>query len=227
MQRKHLIKKISGKFLMVFCLFSLTFMPVLVKAQSVDGQGTITIRLAHNALEDSIKGKMVRQFQLLIQQRLEGKVEVTVHARSVLIDDNNVAEELKSGKAEFAFPSFHDLGNVVPRFQLFDLPFLFVSEKAAENFMSGPYGVRLFRLLESNGLKSHGYVNSGMKQISSNRLIKVPGDATGLRFGIGNSAVLEKQFRALQAKSVKVSLDNMYGYLKAGNLDGYENIWHW
>ena len=52
------------------------------------------------------------------------------------------------GNVEIAAPAVSKIKKYAPRLQVLDLPFLFVSPDAANNFLQGPYGDRMLRLVE-------------------------------------------------------------------------------
>ena len=64
--------------------------------------------------------------------------------------------------------------------------------------------------MEDKGLKGLGYWHNGMKQLSANKPLLVPGDAAGLKFRIQESDVLEAQFAALDANPQKMAFSEVY-----------------
>ena len=64
-----------------------------------------------------------------------------------------------------------------------------------------------------------------MKQLSASKPLQSPADASGLKFRIMTSDVLEAQFRALDANPQKMSFKEVYGALQTGVVDGQENTW--
>ncbi|MFT5043986.1 MAG: C4-dicarboxylate-binding protein DctP [Porticoccaceae bacterium] len=64
-----------------------------------------------------------------------------------------------------------------------------------------------------------------MKQISANKPLVNPDDASGLKFRVQPSDVLVAQFEALGASPQKMSFSEVYGALQTGVVDGQENTW--
>ena len=79
--------------------------------------------------------------------------------------------------------------------------------------------------MEKKGITGLGYLHNGMKQLSANKQLNVPGDAAGLKFRIQSSDVLEAQFKAVGANPQKLAFAEVYQALQTGVVDGAENPW--
>ncbi len=198
---------------------SMTF-SVIVDASS------IKLRFSHNLSEDTPKGQMATHFQALIKQRLgDDKVLVEVYPNSSLYDDFQIVDKILDNSVEIAAPSISKLMEIAPRLKLFDLPFLFVSPEAADNFLKGEYGERLLRLVQRNGLLGLGFLNNGLKQLSTNFPAKLPQDLRSLTFRIKDSDVLQTQFEQLNAYVIRKPIADISKLLDSGEIDGQENTW--
>ncbi|MGH1542930.1 MAG: DctP family TRAP transporter solute-binding subunit [Arenicella sp.] len=186
----------------------------------------IVIRFSHVVAEDTPKGLLALKFQELVQQRLgDDKVVVKIFPNSSLFGDSSIGDEILKGNVELAAPNTAKLKKYTKRLQVFDIPFLFVSPEAASKFLSGTYGKRMLRLVDSKGLIGLGFLNNGMKQLSANKKIVMPEDVAGMKFRIVNSDVMVDQFNTLDAVPIKKSFKALYGALETGELDGQQNTW--
>ena len=200
--------------------FSLIFVAAVAKAEP------IKIRFSHIVAEDTPKGKMAIRFKKLVAERLgNDKVIVEIYPNTTLFGDNEVVDELLKNTVELAAPSMSKMKKYTSRLQVLDLPFLFVTPEAANNFLLGPYGDRLLRLVESKGLLGLGFLNNGMKQMSLNSPLKMPEDASGKKFRIMNSDVLEAQFNQLEAEPLRKPFKQVFSLLESKAIDGQENTW--
>ncbi len=75
------------------------------------------------------------------------------------------------------------------------------------------------------GLKGLAFWHNGMKQLSANRPLVNPEDASGLKFRVQASDVLVAQFEQLGANPQKMSFKEVYGGLQTKVIDGQENTW--
>ncbi len=186
----------------------------------------IVIRFAHSSAADSPKGKMARRFKELVAQKLgDQNVQVQVYPNGYLFADTALIPALLKNRVQIIATPIANLKPYSKRMQLFDLPFLFVSEKAASRFLQGEYGSRILRLLGRRGLLGLGYLNNGMKQLSSSNRVLVPEDVKNLKFLIADSDVTDFQFRTVQARPIVGSLTKAATVIASGAVDGQENTW--
>ena len=169
---------------------------------------------------------MARKFQQLLSERLGDEVaSVVIYPNSSLYGDNEVGDELLKGNVELAAPSVSKLKKYTKRLQVFDIPFLFVTPESADNFLRGPYGKRMLRLVGRKGLLGLGFLNNGMKQLSASTPIRRPEDVKGLKFRIMNSDVLAAQFEQIGAIPMRKPFSQVYSLLQSQEIDGQENTW--
>ena len=185
----------------------------------------VFIKFSHVVAENTPKGKMANRFKELVDQRLAGKVKVEVFPNSQLFGDNKVLEAMLLGDVHLAAPSLSKFNKYTKQLQLFDLPFLFKDVKAVERFMSSPAGQELLNSPAKKGLQGLGFLHNGMKQVSSSRPLRVPGDASGLKFRIMSSDVLVEQFKAVKATPLKKPFSEVFTLLQTKAIDGQENTW--
>ena len=185
----------------------------------------IVIKFSHVTTEKTPKGKAAKYLQELVEQRMKGKVRIEVFPNSQLYNDKEVLKALLLGDIQLAAPSLSKFGKYTKKWGLFDLPFLFKDDKAIACFTNGPAGQELLDAVNNKGLKGLGYWLNGMKQLSANKPLIVPGDAKGEKFRIMSSDVLEAQFKAVDANPQKMSFSEVYNALSTGVIDGQENTW--
>ncbi len=185
----------------------------------------IVIKFSHVVSADTPKGRGAEIFKQKVEERLAGKVKVEVYPSSQLYNDNDVLKALVLGDVQMAAPSLSKFGKYTRKYGVFDMPFLFKDTNALECFTSGEKGKELLKAMEDKGFTGLGYWLNGMKQISSNEPLLVPEDASGLKFRIMTSDVLEAQFQAVDANPQKMAFAEVYNALQTGVIDGQENTW--
>ena len=75
------------------------------------------------------------------------------------------------------------------------------------------------------GLLGLAFWHNGMKQMSANKPLLSPSDASGLKFRVQNSDVLKAQMAALGGSPQPMAFSEVYGALQTGVVDGQENTW--
>ncbi|RED50844.1 TRAP transporter substrate-binding protein [Aestuariispira insulae] len=186
----------------------------------------IVIKFSHVvAASGHPKGEAAALFAERVNERMKGKVRVEVYPNSQLFNDNKVMEALLLGDVQMAAPSLSKMEKYTKKFRIFDLPFLFKDVNAVDRFQASAEGKALLNAAEGKGVKGLAYWHNGMKQMSANKPLISPADASGLKFRIQTSDVLEAQFRALDANPQKMAFSEVYGALQTGVVDGQENTW--
>ncbi|WP_033843186.1 TRAP transporter substrate-binding protein [Geobacillus subterraneus] len=184
----------------------------------------IIVYFSHVVAENTPKGLAAQKFAELVEQKTNGRVKVEVFANGSLYSDGEELDALLRGDVQMIAPSFSKVTELIPEWQVLDLPFLFRDDDHVRRVLTGEVGEELLRLLETKGIKGLAFWSNGFKQMMSmaRPLIK-PDDFRGLRFRIMPSEVIEKQFRLLGGEPVAVSFDHVYRALEQHKFDGQEN----
>ena len=208
------MKKLAALSVATLCALSLS-----VQAAPIE------IKFSHVVAENTPKGQMALKFKEIVEQKLAGKVTVEVFPNSQLFGDNKVLEAMQLGDVQLAAPSLSKFKKYTKKLQIFDLPFLFDDINAVGRFQQSAAGQKLLKSVERKGLLGLGYLHNGMKQMSSNQPLKLPGDAHGKKFRIMSSDVLAAQYEAVGAIPVKKPFSEVFTLLQTKAIDGQENSW--
>ena len=184
----------------------------------------VLLRFSHVVAPDTPKGQMAQRLRELVQQRSGGRIRVEVYPDSQLYGDDDEMEALKLGAVELLAPSLSKFGNVgLPEFEVFDLPFLFSDLDQVRRITQGPVGRQLLDRLARQQMLGLGFMDSGFKQMSANRPLRLPADFRGLRLRVQASRVLIAQMRALGALPVVLPFGETRRALASHVVDGTEN----
>lgn len=185
----------------------------------------IVIKFSHVVAEQTPKGQGAMIFKKRVEERLPGRVKVEVYPNSTLFGDDKEMEALLLGEVQIIARSLAKFEQYTKSVQLFDLPFLFDDISAVDRFQRSPEGQQLLKSMESKNITGLAYWHNGMKQLSANKPLRVPEDARGLTFRIQTSAVLEEQFKAVNAKAKPMIFSVVYQGLRTGLVNGTENTY--
>ncbi len=188
--------------------------------------GEIVIKFSHVTNTDKHpKGIAASLFEQRVNDEMNGKACVEVFPNSTLYDDDQVLEAMLQGDVQMAAPSLSKFEAFTKQFQIFDLPFMFVNIDAVDKFQQGEKGEALKNSMQRRGLQGLGFWHNGMKQMSANKALEMPGDAAGLKFRVQPSDVIVAQFEQLDASPQPMAFSEVYGALQTGVVDGQENTW--
>ncbi|WP_339516934.1 TRAP transporter substrate-binding protein [Pseudomonas sp. RL_15y_Pfl2_60] len=208
-------------FAVAACALAITSTPAISAQQN----GPIVIKFSHVVADDTPKGQGALLFKKLVEERLSGKVSVEVYPNSTLFGDADEMQALKDGKVQMLAPSLAKFGDYTKQLQVYDLPFLFDDLDAVNRFQKRAKGRQLLRSMEDKGITGLAYWHNGMKQLSANKALYMPADASGLTFRIQPSDVLSAQFNQLSAAPKVLPFAEVFKALQTGVVQGAENPW--
>ena len=183
-----------------------------------------TIKLTHVVSPNTPKGMGADFFAKRVSELSAGRVEVVVYPNSQLYGDGEEVKALKLGNVHIAMPSFSKFTSIVPEMQLFDLPFLFRDDNHLHAVLDGEVGQIIKDKVTAKGFVALDYWDAGFKHLSSNKkAVLLPQDATGQKFRIMSSHVLEAQFKSIGAVPQVLPFSEVYSALQQSIVDGSEN----
>lgn len=195
-------------------------------AQANCDDGEIVIKFSHVTNTDKHpKGIAATLLEQRVNDEMQGKACMEVFPNSTLYNDDKVLEALLLGDVHLAAPSLSKFEKFTKQFRLFDLPFMFKDVDAVDAFQNSDAGQAMKASMKKRGLMGLEFWHNGMKQLSANKPLVVPSDASGLKFRVQASDVLVAQFEALGANPQKMAFSEVYGALQTKVVDGQENTW--
>ena len=183
------------------------------------------IKFPHVTALATPKGQMAQRFKELAEERFLGRVRVEVYPSAQLMEDTEAIEALAFGEVQMIATSLSLYDRLTPKFQIFDLPFLFPNLPAVERFQQSPAGRELLGALGEHGILGLQFWHNGMKQLSGPRPLIAPADAQGLKFRVMESDILQAQIEAVGGSPQKMAFGEVYQALQTGTVDAQENTW--
>ncbi|MDW4496739.1 DctP family TRAP transporter solute-binding subunit [Sulfitobacter sp. D35] len=195
-----------------------------VAASCEDGE--IVIKFSHVTNTDKHpKGIAASLLQERVNEEMNGSACMEVFPNSTLYTDEQALEALLTGDIQLAAPSLSLFESFTKQYRLFDLPFMFKNIAAVDAFQNSEIGDQMKGVMAKRGLQGLQFWHNGMKQISANKPLMMPEDASGLKFRVQPSDVLVAQMEALSASPQPMAFAEVYGALQTGVVDGQENTW--
>jgi C4-dicarboxylate-binding protein DctP len=209
-----------------FRLIGLVLLVGLLSACGGDSSnGPILIKFPHVTAPGTPKGLAADRFKMLVEERMPGIVTVEVYPSGQLMNDDDSIDALAFGEVQMIAVSLSKLDRLTKKYQVFDLPFLFVDLAAAERFQSGPAREELLGAVLESGIRGVGFWHNGMKQFGGPVPITSPEAAEGLKFRIMESDVLQAQILQMGGNPQKMAFGEVYQALQTGAVDAQENTW--
>jgi C4-dicarboxylate-binding protein DctP len=183
------------------------------------------IKFPHVVAPATPKGIMAQRFKELAEERFPGRVRVEVYPSAQLMEDTESIEALAFGEVQMIATSLSLFDRLTPKFQVFDLPFLFPNLQAIERFQASPIGRELKTALVDDGILGLQFWHNGMKQLTGPRPLIEPADARGLKFRVMESDILQAQIEAIGGSPQKMAFGEVFQALQTGTVDAQENTW--
>lgn len=205
---------------------ALTVSASAVMASGACDDGEIVIKFSHVTNTDKHpKGIAASLLEKRVNEEMNGKACMEVFPNSTLYNDNQVLEAMLQGDVQLAAPSLSKFEQFTKQFRIFDLPFMFKNIDAVDEFQNSETGQAMKESMTRRGLLGLAFWHNGMKQMSANKPLVDPTDASGLKFRVQNSEVLKAQMAALGGSPQPMAFSEVYGALQTGVVDGQENTW--
>lgn len=195
-----------------------------VDDEQIGLQEQIFIRFSHVVAENTPKGRAAQKFAELVAEKTNGRVKVQVFPNGTLYSDDEEIDALVRNDVQMVARSFSKMTELVPEWQMFDIPFLFENYDDVETVFTGDVGNTLLGMLNEDGIKGLSLWSNGFKQMTSNKQpLRKPEDFNGQRFRIMPSMIIEEQFRLLGAEPIVVPFNQVYHALEKNQFEGQEN----
>jgi len=217
----------------MICVFLLALFVVLAIGQAFAGgsseskaaaQPVKILKISNGINEQHPTYLACLKFKELVESKLPGKYEVQVYANAQLGDDVRATEGVRMGTLEMVATSASPLTGLIPELNVFDLPFVITSYKAADAIYEGPVGAKLGALLEPKGIKLLAYYENGFRQLTNSvREIKSPADLRGLKIRTMQNPIHLEAFRALGANPTPMPFSEVFTAMQQRTIDGQEN----
>jgi TRAP-type transport system periplasmic protein len=201
--------------------------PILLLSASGSGASGVSeraIKLGYGIQEEHPLGKGVNRFVEIVNEKTGGKFKIRTYPNGSLGSESQMISATQGGVQEIVIPSSAPVVGVVKEFAVFDLPFLFNTEKEADAVLDGPIGQQLLDKLTSKGLIGLCFWENGFRVVTnSKRPITKSEDIGGLKIRTMQSPVYIDAFNTLGANAVPMAFTEVYTALETKAIDAQEN----
>jgi tripartite ATP-independent transporter DctP family solute receptor len=153
-----------------------------------------------------------------------GKMKLQAFWGGALGGDLQATQALRSGTQEMVITSTSPLVGILPDLGVFDLPFLFASEKEADAVLDGAFGKFISDKLPAVGLVNLSYWENGFRNLTnSKKPVEKVEDFPGLKVRVMQNNVFLDTFRTVGANAVPMAFQEVFAALETKAIDGQEN----
>lgn len=200
-------------------------MALMMASAAFAGQAeaATTLRLGHVVADNSSLDKGLDYFAKLVSDKSGGELKIQVFPNSSLGDNTAMMEQLQFGSLDLMAPSVAALSGFTPSTAIFDLPYLFKNEAAAEEVLDGPLGDTVGKALEPQGFYLLGWMTQSWRHLTCNKEVTKPADVAGIKIRTMDSKYHMAHFNTLGASAIPMAMSELYTALQQGTIDAQEN----
>ena len=166
----------------------------------------------------------MNKFAELASTYTNGNVKITPYHSAVLGSDEKQLQAVQAGTQEFYIGTLAPLSTRVKEVQVWDLPFLFQSNKEVYAVLDGASSKKIFAAIEPAGLVGLTWTGMGFRNLSnSKRPVTKLEDISGLKLRVMANPVALDTWKTLGANAVPMAFAEVFTALETKALDGQEN----
>jgi tripartite ATP-independent transporter DctP family solute receptor len=182
------------------------------------------IRFGFGLSDASNQGRAVKFFTDEVAKLSGNKLKIRSFGDAKLGSDVQMQNALIGGAQEMMVGSTATLVGIVKDFGVYDLPFLFTSDKQADTVLDGPFGRKLMDKLEAQGLVGLVYWENGFRNLTnSKRPVTKMEDFGGIKLRVMQNPVYIDMFNSFGANAVPMPYSELFSAMETGAVDGQEN----
>jgi TRAP-type transport system periplasmic protein len=182
-----------------------------------------TLRMGVAEAATSVFGRAAVRLATSVERRSRGQLLIEVYPNGQLASQTEMINGLTSGVVDLTLTSSSLLVPLVPRCQVFDMPFLFKNIEAAARVLDGSIGDELLAEVETKGIAGLAWGISGFRELeTTTKAIVVPEDMKGLRFRILAGQIFVATYQALGAIPVTIEISETFTALSQHTVDGVD-----
>lgn len=169
--------------------------------------------------------KYALEFAKQIDEKTNGRVKVETYPSSQLGADREMTEALQTGTMDIGLISTIAMGNFVPEYQVWDLPYIWPTDNnKVDEILDGPIAKELSKKAQEKGLHTIAYWENDWRGMSnSKRPIKSVSDLDGLKMRVVENKPSLDWFERVGAIPTPMAFSELYTALQQGTIDGQDN----
>ena len=182
------------------------------------------IKFSYAVAKDNPIGLAVDKYAQIVSAKSGGKIKVTGYPNATLGNEIQSMSSAQGGILEMTVVSTAGAAGNVKELAIFDLPFIFRSEKEADAVVDGEVGQSLLKKFSEKNLVGLCYMDYGFRQVTNNKHpIKRLEDFRDLKLRTLQNRVYIDIFKALGATPLPLPYPETYTALETKAIDGQES----
>lgn len=194
-------------------------------ATSENTEKTYTIQLAGSVTEDHPITQSLHKFADLCNEYTDGRITVEVYPNCQLGSNREFYEQCQAGNIQMAEAGAVILANFTDKFKFMQLPYIFNSREAVQNFLGSDVGQQMnLDIAEETGIYPLVYFENGWQALTnSKKEIHTPEDLKGLKIRTQENDILLQIYTDLGASPMPMAFTELFTAMQQKTIDGQVN----
>jgi tripartite ATP-independent transporter DctP family solute receptor len=194
-----------------------------------DAAGARVLKIAHSLPNSHPVHLGLVELKNRAEELSGGKMKINIFPSEQLGTEVQCLEKVQAGTLDITKVSAAPIGNFVPAYSVFSLPYLFRDEDHFWKVLEGPVGDEMLEVLATrgdgspSGLHGLGYFDSGSRSFYTVNPVTSPADLEGKKIRVMNDPVAMDMVQAMGGSPTPIAFGELYTALKQGTVDGAEN----
>lgn len=165
------------------------------------------------------------RFADLVYEKTAGRIKINVHSGGVLGDEISVIEQLQFGGIDFARASIMTMGEVEPKVNVLQLPYLYQDSDHMWAVLDGEIGQEFIDSLKPHGITALSWYDAGARHFYTTEPVTCLEELNGRKIRVAESSLMKSLVAALGAIPVPMSYSDVFSSLERKVINGAENNW--
>ncbi len=198
-------------------------------SQPADGgdaaESTYKIQLAGSVSEDHPITQGLYKLEELLEEYSGGRIQVDVYPNGQLGSNREYYEQCQQGNIQMAEGGAVVLANFTDKFKFMQLPYLFNSREAIQNFLNSEDGQALTKsIAEETGIYPLVFFENGWQALSNSvREVRAPADLKALKIRTQENDILLKIYTDMGANPMPMAFSELFTAMQQKTVDGQVN----
>lgn len=200
-------------------------MTVLTGCGSSNSSNKQIIRIGHNQSSEHPTHIALTAFEKYIEENLGDKYDVEVYPSELLGSQTDMVQLTQTGAIDFCVASNAILETFSKNYEIFNLPYLFVSPEAYHAVMDDTTITdQLFKSTEKAGFEAVTWIDAGTRNFYTvKKPVETPADLKGMKIRVQQSPTNVEMMRLLGGSATPMGFGDVYTALQSNIIDGAEN----
>lgn len=159
-----------------------------------------------------------------IDKNSGGSIKATAYYDTELGDASAMVQGMVQGTIDIGVSGDSYYSGLVPKIQVFELPFMFENIEQARKAVDGPAKDIIFEELEEQGIIGLAFWENGMRNLTNNvKPVHSIDDIQGLKIRTTPATMQIEAWKALGALPTSIDIGELYTALQVGTVSAQEN----